>query len=80
MVEAIGELPAVGRDGETEARQVGRHDMESVGKQRNEISEHVRGGGEAVQQQEGRVLPVSRFAIEHPHRAGIGAAKARLGA
>ncbi|EGX99514.1 hypothetical protein AZA_38179 [Nitrospirillum viridazoti Y2] len=64
-IEGVIELAARGRLGETEAGQIRRHDVEAVGQQRDQITEHVGGTGEAVQQQQRRVRAVAGLAIEH---------------
>jgi len=77
--EAIGELRPVGRHSEAEARQVRRHDVIAVGKQGNEIAEHMRRGREAVQQQEGRMTRIAGFSIEDGRRSGFYGAIAYFG-
>src|SRR6476620_12544900 len=57
--EAVAELRPVGRHSEAEARQVRRHDMMAVGKQGNEVAEHMRRSREAVQQQDSRVSRIA---------------------
>ena len=77
--EAVAELRPVGRHSEAEARQVRRHDMIAVGKQGNEVAEHMRRGREAVQQQDSRVSRIASFSIEDRRRSGFYGAIAYFG-
>ena len=51
--------------GVAEAREIGSDDMETVGEQRDQVAEHMAGGGEAVQQQQLRGARSACFAVEH---------------
>ena len=65
IVELVSEMLAVGRNGEAEARQVRRHHMIAVGKQGNEVAEHMRRGWEPVQQQKRRMKRIARLSIKN---------------
>src|SRR5262245_57719648 len=64
VVECVAELFSRRHVGLTEPRKVRRDHQKSVGEQRDEITEHVARGREAVQQQQLRCVGWSRFAIK----------------
>jgi hypothetical protein len=65
-VEGIGELPGRRRARKAEAQMVGSDHVIPIGQQPDEIAEHERAGGEAVQQHEGRSVTRARFPVEQP--------------
>ena len=62
MIERV--LERGRRNGETEAGQIRRNDSMAFRQLRNQVSEHVGGRREAVQQKNGRRVCRTRFAIE----------------
>src|ERR1700683_5097582 len=58
--------------GVAEARQIGSYDMEAVGEQRDQVAEHMAGGGEAVQQQQLRGARRTRLAVEEVSAVDLG--------
>ena len=60
--------------GLTEPRKVRRDDMKSVGKERDQVAEHVARAREAVQQQQHRRISWARLAIENLETIDIGRA------
>ena len=56
----------------TKARQIGRYKVEAVGEQWNQITEHMPGGRKSVQQEQGRSIGPTRFAIGNLQAISIG--------
>jgi hypothetical protein len=65
MIEGVFERLAIRRPGETETWQIRRNHVIAIGKRRDKLPIHVRGGGKAVQQQNGRRLRITGLAIEY---------------
>ena len=64
VAERVGERLVIGRGALAEARIVRRDDMVAIRERRDQIAEHVRRGRKAVQQQHGRRVGGSGFAVE----------------
>jgi len=79
IVEAIAKRLPVGRGAEAEARQVRRYNVIAVGDERDEIAEHVRRGGESMQQQQSWMLRIAGLTVEDRHRADFDIAIGHLG-
>src|SRR5262249_55879316 len=65
VIECVTEFFARRHVGLAETGKVGRDEVEFVGKQRNEIAEHVSGARKAVQEKQLRRAGSLRLAIEH---------------
>src|SRR5262245_43084762 len=74
VVEGVVELAAGRRDGVAEAGEVGGGDAVAVREQRDQVAEHVRRGGEAVEQQDRGVPRLTRLAVKHAVAARVGPA------
>src|SRR5215469_13887647 len=64
IVKGVAEFFTVGRVGKAEPREIRRNHMVLIRKRRNEITKHVRRGGETVQQQDRGTIPGTCFAIK----------------
>jgi hypothetical protein len=74
VVERVAEFFSRRHVGLTEPRKVWRDNMKSVGEPRDQVSEHVAGTWEAVQQQQPRRIGWPRLAIENLETIDIGRA------
>ena len=72
--EAVRELVTVRRAAMTERRIVGRDHLVAMSEHRNQVAEHVRRGGKAVQQQDRRRIRHARLAIEDVYPVDSGRA------
>ncbi len=63
-IEAVIEGLAPGRRRVAEAREIGGDDAVAIGQEWDQIAEHVRGGREAVQQEEDRRIARTRLPVE----------------
>ena len=64
VVEAVVEAVQSRLVAVPESGVVRRHEVEPVGQRRNQVAEHVRGGWESVQQQDGRGIGRTGLAVE----------------
>src|SRR6185437_7834833 len=74
VIESVAELVPRRHVRLAEARQIRSHDMELVGKQRNEVAEHMARAREAVKQKQLGRTGRSRLAIENLHAVYVGKA------
>jgi hypothetical protein len=62
--EAVGEVLARRHGREAEAGQVRRDHVISIGQRRDQVAEHVRRAGEAVEKEHNRRIAWARLAVE----------------
>ena len=74
VVERVGEAAPRRHVRLAEARQVGRHDVETIGQMRDQIPEHVARAREAVKQQQRRCVGGAGLAIRDLQAVHIGGA------
>jgi hypothetical protein len=72
VIEGVGEAGRVGRVAIAETRVIRRDEVEGVGQPRQQRFPHPRGGREAVQEQDGRLVGLARLAVEDRHPVNVG--------